>query len=208
MSKLSAELKYNILIEEYKRVGNEVAIYTKEMMKTFIYGSTLVGIYFGWGLHIDDNSSQLSQNIQSALPYAFFLLAMYFLSLSYIKISLMRFIADIENKINNVAYENLLTLESVYRQNVLSRGFVRFGKAQLACLPTPVVFFGILVAFALLTVFITDAIESHKAITLAMLFACGFGAIYVFFVYPRILDKAIKIQNNEKNNKYLRIDAE
>lgn len=185
-------LRCQILLEDYRTVNEEILLYTKEMIRCFVYGAVLVAIYLGWAFGSQNQDNSFSNRISEYIPYGFILLSIYFLSLAYIKIGLSQYKKLLENKINTIVGCKLLEFNTTYVPNIQSKGFLKIGKAWYAHLPTPMIFLGFLIAFAALLVFSIGNITNNKIIILSFLLACGLAGLYVFFIYPKLLN----MQNN------------
>jgi VIT1/CCC1 family predicted Fe2+/Mn2+ transporter len=179
----------DILLEEYRTVSQEIQLYLNEIIRCFLYATVLVGIYLGWGIADPNGISQITQKIANYIPYGFFILGIYFLSLSYIRLSLAGYRAILENKINKYVGSNLMNLNSKYLEAVHEKGTLRISKKWYGILPTPMIFLGILIFIASILIFFFSKIATNRYIILILMFLCGLVALYVFFVYPTILKK-------------------
>jgi len=195
------KLELQILLEEYKTVSEELRIYVKEMIQCFPFAAILIGIYLGWGVSGDNNQAySIANRIQEYVPYGFVLLSVYFLGLAYIRVGLSRYRAYLENKINEIVGSELMHWDSDFAYKVQSSGFLKLGEAWYARLPTPLLFLGFLIAASSIIVFTSDIVHKQTTIILFLLLACGLTALYIFFVYPKLIDRANKFLNNSKGS--------
>lgn len=186
------ESKIKILLEEYKTVNEEIKFYLHESTRCFILGAILIAIYLGWGVGSPDQASGFSRKIHDYGPYAFIVLIIYFLSILYIRLGLSQFRANLEKKINKIANSELLSFESIYLRKFQSRSFLRLSDAWYARIPTPMLFLGFLVIAAFLFVYIFKGISNQKIIFYSLLSACILEVVYVFFIYPRLIERISK----------------
>jgi len=191
-------LSLQVLLEEYRSVSEEIRIYLQEMIKCFPYAAIFIALYLGWGIEGQGlTSSSLASKIKEYVPYGFVLLSVYFLSLAYIRVGLSRYRASLEKKINDLAGNDLMLLDSKYVGNIQSMGFLRFGNSWYERVPTPMLFLGFLIMVTGLLVFSLDSIKRQTGVILALLFACVLITLYVFFIYPRLIDQANKISKKK-----------
>lgn len=196
MTSEDKKLELQILLEEYKTVSEELRIYVKEMIQCFPYAAILIAIYLGWGIAGDNNQAySIANRIQEYVPYGFVLLSVYFLGLAYIRVGLSRYRAYLENKINEIAGNELMHWDSSFAYTVQSSGFLKLGEAWYARLPTPLLFLGFLIAAGSIIVFTSDIVHKQTVVILSLLLACGLTALYIFFVYPKLIDRANKFVN-------------
>ena len=90
-----------------------------------------------------------------------------------------------------------MLLDSKYVGNIQSMGFLRFGNSWYERVPTPMLFLGFLIMVTGLLVFSLDSIKRQTGVILALLFACVLITLYVFFIYPRLIDQANKISKKK-----------
>lgn len=198
MTREDSTVNLQVLLQEYRTVSEEIRIYVQEMIKCFPYAAVLVALYLGWGIGGDQNqANSIANKIREYMPYGFVLLSVYFLGLAYVRVGLSRYRAHLERTINELAGKRLMGLDSSYLVAVQSTGFLRLGKPWYARVPTPLLFLGFLITAAGLAVFTTERIREETIIVLFLLVGCGLTALYVFFVYPSLVDRARKRSQNE-----------
>lgn len=183
--------KIDILVEEYKRANSDMSIFLREILRTLLYGAILLALYLGIGLDLGSNSNSQKQIFREYLPYGFVVLIVYFLSLQYMRISLSRYLAGIEKRINAMLKDDVLCLDSWFVPNVQSEGRLRLGNKWYQNFPTPMGLLGIVIAFAVFAVFVLERTFNHRLALIVLFSLCGLIAIYVFFVLPKLLDKII-----------------
>jgi cytochrome bd-type quinol oxidase subunit 2 len=186
------KLKIQALLEEYKTVNNELQQYTQEAMKCVPYGTILVALYLGFGLTGDANQiSNLQAYAQEYIPYGFVIFVMYFLAMVYVRQGLVKYRSFIEDKVNQLFQVDVMQF-SDFSQIVTEHGYFQLGKAWYSRIPTPPLFLGIILAIASILLFTTDLIRKEKIIVLISLAACAIAALYIYLIYPRLLERTYK----------------
>ena len=151
----------------------------------------MIAVYLGWGIVNPSTNNEFIKKIGDYIPYGFLLLVIYFLSLSYIRLSLTTYRLTLEKRINSIIGENILNLHSTYLDSVQSKGFLRFSKKWYGILPTPMVLLGFLIFIGAIIVFYFSNITQNKNLILCLIIACGLVALYTFYIYPAIVRKRL-----------------
>jgi len=182
------ELKIQCLLEEYKVVSEELNMFIQEMLRCFLYGAILLSVYLGFDLGMGGAKS----NVITYLPYGFIMLVIYFLCLSYLNIGLVRYRAKIEIKINTMlGHPKLLEFDSYYNINIQSRGYIRLGNRWFQKIPSPFIILSFVIFIFICMLFVYNNIYFNINILIFAIIICFFLAIYIYFIYPRLLDKHI-----------------
>jgi cytochrome bd-type quinol oxidase subunit 2 len=183
-------LRFQALIEEYKNVSAELQQYTQEGMRSFPYAAVLIAVYLGWGLSGDPSQiSRFETTIRVFVPYGFVLLCVYFLAMVYVREGLVKYQGYVEERINKIVGDDTMQFASKYSPTIMERGYLQMGTAWYSRIPTPPLFLGMVITMASLLVFSSDVIRKQTIVVLALLGACAVIAIYVYLIYPRLLDR-------------------
>jgi len=181
-------LKGQILIETYKIVSTEILLYLKEIIRCFAYASILIALYLGLGI---EESSKIVKEIRNYIPYGFFILTIYFLSLSYIRLSLTIYRVSLEKQIKDIV-PDFIGLETNHLTKFQRFGFLKLSDKKLSMIPTPMIFLGIITVLVIFMIFKGHIIGQLSILNLILFFLCFFITIYVFFVYPFLAKKVLK----------------
>jgi amino acid transporter len=181
--------KIDALIENYKTVSEESNSYLTEMIRCFPYAAIVIGIGLGYGEH--------TERIIKYMPLALLALMVYFFSLGFMYVNASRYKAQIENKINNLAGDQLFGFELNYKPDLLKTGFLPLGKKFRRVLPVPNFLLGLVVLAAFIYLGKSNitvssgtkniALQTWPFITVGILF--GLIALYVFLIIPRIIEQ-------------------
>jgi cobalamin synthase len=195
------KLKVQALLEEYKTVSTELKQYTQEAMRCFPYAGILVALYLGFGLSGDASRvSSIQATIQEYIPYGFVVLCAYFLAMVYVREGLVKYRSYLEERINQTLEDSVMQLDS-FSQIVTERGYLKMGRAWYARIPTPPLFLGLILILSSILVYTSDLIKKQTIVVLCLLGACAITAIYIYLIYPKLLDRIYKQDNLKKKNK-------
>jgi cytochrome bd-type quinol oxidase subunit 2 len=192
------EGKLQAALEEYKTVSAEFQQYTQEGMRCFAYAGILIALYLGLGITGDaSQTTALQMKVQEYVPYGFVLLLVYFLSMAYVREGLGRYRAHLEARINGILGADIMQFDSKYSPAVTGQGFLKLGKAWYNRIPTPPLFLALLITAATIVVFTSDLIRRQTIVLLTMIGACAFTALYIYIIYPRLLDRTYNRVNSD-----------
>jgi hypothetical protein len=185
--------KFQAMLEEYKTVSTELQQYTQEAMRCFPYAGILVALYLGLGIAGDAvQVSKLQSTIQEYVPYGFVLLTIYFLAMVYVREGLVKYRSYLEERINQFLGDDIMQFDSSFSPVVTERGYLKLGKAWYARIPTPPLFLGVIIAMASILVYTSDIIQKQTIVILCLLGACAITALYIYLIYPKLLDRIYK----------------
>lgn len=138
-------------------------------------------------------------NYHKFLDTLLILLIAYFLSVAYLYIGATRYKGIIENKINVILDSNILEYDSKFKPQIVTSGFLIFGKKWYQKFPAPNLLLGIMLVATFSILFYSE--DSIKNINLALLLLviCSFIALYVFIIFPILINK--KFKNFDENKK-------
>ena len=128
------KMEYAGLVEVYRIVSEDIRQYVSEMFRALPYAAVLAALYLGFGLQ--DDRGPAAQRIVEYTPYAFFLLALYFLVIAYIKTGLAVYRLTLERRLNELQGRNIFEIES-FAEVVQARGRLRLGRRWYTHAPTP-----------------------------------------------------------------------
>lgn len=198
-TKEEMNFKNQVLLENYKIVSTEIYIYLKEKMRCFLYASILMALYFGVGI---EKEAELLQKLRSYIPFGFLILIVYYLGISYWCMALMQYRASIEQKINKLYGKPLITLDSYITDKIHRYGFLQIGEKKFAKIPSPQFFLGIIASSILFIMLIGIELPKESSIKFVLLGICFLLAIYVFFLFPKLVRKEIhNIEQSIENSK-------
>lgn len=184
--------RVRIMLEEYRILAEDTRLFDQELIRCFLYLAGVAGVYLGWG----------SGNPQIRLyaPYALVLLVLYFLTLSTLKFNLSAGRSHLETRINQeMKGEPLLTWESLYVPRVQRIKVLRFhGDKWYNAAPSTPLIFGLVLAIAALALFGTSVAGPSRLLILVLFVVSGMLVIWVFFAYPKRIDRALSAINPER----------
>lgn len=189
------EKRIDILLEAYKMINDEAKIYLNEIFKCFIYAAIIIGVFLGGeiGLFGEENPK-----FREYIPFALVILIIYFLSLAYNYISILRYRGILERKINFIFDERVLDYDSFYKRKILSSGFIGMKSKWYAKLPSPNFLLGILISVTLFVLISSSELLTNTRLSLLLLIICGVIAVYVYLIYPSIIKKKIKNEYHDE----------
>jgi hypothetical protein len=202
------KLKIEVLLEEFRTINGEAQLYTQETMKCFTYAAILIALYLGWGITGDSTqANSFMLKIQQYVPYGFVLLCVYFLVMAYIREGLMKYRGYLENKINQILEEDIMQWDTTFTAAIFERGYFTLGNAWYARVPTPPLFLGLLITMASLLIFTSDIIRRQTIVVLSLIGACAITALYIYFIYPKLIDRIYKQDDPDSYSKKLKQKA-
>lgn len=190
------EFRCQVYLEVYKIVSNEILLYVKEIIKCFSYLAVLIALYLGLGIKED---STIANEIRNYIPYGCIILAIYFLSLSYIRLSLTMYRASIESRIKETIDPTFMGLESDYINKIQRFGFIRLDKQKFMFIPTPMLFLGIAFIFIIYLVLKGQLVGKDVTLTTIFFVFCVLLTLYVFFLFPLFAKKILNVNKTENN---------
>jgi len=183
------EKKIDVLLEAYKMINDEAKTYLNEIFKSFIYAAIIIGLFLGGEIGIFGEGNL---KFREYIPFALVILIIYFLSLAYNYISILRYRGVLERKINAIFDERVLDYDHFYKREILSSGFIGVKSKWYAKLPSPNFLLGILIFITLLVLISSSESLTNTRLSLLLLIICGVLAVYVYLIYPAIIKKKIK----------------
>jgi hypothetical protein len=187
-SENETNLAAQALLESYKIVSTEIQLFLKEKIKCFLYAAILMALYLGVGIGKD---AEVLQKVSNYLPLGFIMLIAYFLILQYISMVLIQYRGSLEMRINKLLGQSLIDLDSRVTKDTQRYGYLKKGGRALTKIPSPSLFFGLIAAIIVFIIFIDIELIKIPALKFLLLGLCSIMAIYVFFIFPKFLEKKI-----------------
>lgn len=186
MLRVDDKERLQILLQQYAMVSDEIRLYLKEVIRCFVFVSLYVALWLGlWDL-------TGAENARRYWPYGLLILGFYFLTLSNIRITLTVYRGYLESKINSLAGQELIFLDSGFADRVHGGGTLRWGPARWQFVPTPMLILAAVIAAGLFILFGRPEARFTSQEFWVILAVLAIGSIYVFVVYPLFAKKALR----------------